>query len=56
MPGGSRIVFDLNGPARIAKSYVLDAANGSPRGSCSSSNQVDPHRLRPVARREAGQS
>src|SRR6185295_10434643 len=28
MPGGSRIVFDLAGPARIEKSYVLDAANG----------------------------
>jgi N-acetylmuramoyl-L-alanine amidase len=30
MPGGSRIVFDLTGPARIEKSYVLDAANGQP--------------------------
>jgi N-acetylmuramoyl-L-alanine amidase len=30
MPGGSRIVFDLTGPARIAKSYVLDAAKGQP--------------------------
>ncbi|MBU6458793.1 MAG: N-acetylmuramoyl-L-alanine amidase [Bradyrhizobium sp.] len=30
MPGGSRIVFDLTGPARVAKSYVLDAANGQP--------------------------
>jgi N-acetylmuramoyl-L-alanine amidase len=30
MPGGSRIVFDLAGPARIANSYVLDAANGQP--------------------------
>jgi N-acetylmuramoyl-L-alanine amidase len=30
MPGGSRIVFDLTGPARIVKSYVLDAANGQP--------------------------
>ena len=30
MPGGSRIVFDLTGPARIAKSYMLDAANGQP--------------------------
>lgn len=28
MPGGSRIVLDLTGPARIAQSYVLDAANG----------------------------
>ena len=30
MPGGSRIVFDLTGHARIAKSYVLDAANDQP--------------------------
>jgi N-acetylmuramoyl-L-alanine amidase len=30
MPGGSRVVFDLTGPARIAKSYVLEAANGQP--------------------------
>ena len=30
MPGGSRIVFDLTGPAKVAKSYVLDAANGQP--------------------------
>jgi len=30
MPGGSRIVFDLTGPARIAKSYMLDAANDQP--------------------------
>src|SRR5947199_1073641 len=30
MPGGSRIVFDLAGPAKLDKSYVLDAANGQP--------------------------
>jgi N-acetylmuramoyl-L-alanine amidase len=30
MPGGSRIVFDLAGPARIANSYMLDTANGQP--------------------------
>ncbi|MGJ4932042.1 N-acetylmuramoyl-L-alanine amidase [Bradyrhizobium sp. HKCCYLS2038] len=30
MPGGSRIVFDLTGPVRIANSLVLDAANGQP--------------------------
>jgi N-acetylmuramoyl-L-alanine amidase len=30
MPGGSRIVFDLAEPARIEKSYLLDAANGQP--------------------------
>ncbi len=30
MPGGSRIVFDLTGPAKVAHSYVLEAANGQP--------------------------
>jgi N-acetylmuramoyl-L-alanine amidase len=30
MPGGSRIVFDLTGPAKIASSYVLEAANDQP--------------------------
>jgi N-acetylmuramoyl-L-alanine amidase len=30
MPGGSRIVFDLTGPARVANSFMLDAANGQP--------------------------
>jgi N-acetylmuramoyl-L-alanine amidase len=30
MPGGSRIVIDLAGPAKIANSYVLEAANGQP--------------------------
>ena len=29
-PGGSRIVFDLAGPARIANSTMLEAANGQP--------------------------
>jgi len=30
MPGGSRLVFDLSGPAKIEKAYVLDAANDQP--------------------------
>jgi N-acetylmuramoyl-L-alanine amidase len=30
MPGGSRIVFDLAGPARITNASVLQAANGQP--------------------------
>lgn len=30
MPGGSRVVFDLTGPAKVEKAYVLDAANGQP--------------------------
>jgi N-acetylmuramoyl-L-alanine amidase len=30
LPGGSRIVFDLAGPARIESASVLEAANGQP--------------------------
>ena len=30
MPGGSRIVFDLTGPARIASATVVEAANDQP--------------------------
>jgi N-acetylmuramoyl-L-alanine amidase len=30
MPGGSRIVIDLAGPAKVKNSYVLDSANGQP--------------------------
>ncbi|MFT4278386.1 MAG: N-acetylmuramoyl-L-alanine amidase [Rhodopseudomonas sp.] len=30
MPGGSRIVLDLTGPAKIAKTEMLDPANGQP--------------------------
>lgn len=30
LPGGSRMVFDLTGPAKIKNSYALDAANGQP--------------------------
>jgi N-acetylmuramoyl-L-alanine amidase len=41
MPGGSRIVFDLTGPARIAKSYVLDAVNGQPSRLVLELEQVD---------------
>lgn len=30
MPGGSRVVFDLTGPAKIEKTYAMEAANGQP--------------------------
>jgi N-acetylmuramoyl-L-alanine amidase len=30
MPGGSRVVIDLAGPAKVTNSYVLDSANGQP--------------------------
>jgi N-acetylmuramoyl-L-alanine amidase len=41
MPGGSRMVFDLTGPVRIANSYVLDAANGQPPRLVLELEQVD---------------
>jgi N-acetylmuramoyl-L-alanine amidase len=41
MPGGSRIVFDLTGPAKIASSYVLEAANGQPPRLVLELEQVD---------------
>ncbi|MDP3691316.1 N-acetylmuramoyl-L-alanine amidase [Bradyrhizobium sp.] len=41
MPGGSRIVFDLAGPAKIANSYVLAAANGQPPRLVLELEQVD---------------
>jgi N-acetylmuramoyl-L-alanine amidase len=42
MPGGSRIVFDLTGPARIANSYVLAAANGQPPRLVLEFEEVEP--------------
>jgi N-acetylmuramoyl-L-alanine amidase len=41
MPGGSRIVFDLTGPAKIANSYVLEAANGQPPRLVLELEQID---------------
>ncbi|NEV00493.1 N-acetylmuramoyl-L-alanine amidase [Bradyrhizobium uaiense] len=41
MPGGSRIVFDLTGPVKIANSYVLDAANGQPPRLVLDFEQID---------------
>jgi N-acetylmuramoyl-L-alanine amidase len=64
MPGGSRMVFDLTGPAKIEKAYVMDAANGQPTrlvvelaavapsafkaSSASSNSNGDAPRLRPA--------
>jgi N-acetylmuramoyl-L-alanine amidase len=42
MQGGSRIVFDLAGPAKIEKAYVLDAANGQPPRLVVELEAVDP--------------
>lgn len=41
MPGGSRIVFDLTGPAKIANSYLLPAANDQPPRLVLELEQVD---------------
>lgn len=42
IPGGSRIVFDLTGPARIANSSMLEAANGQPPRLVIELEEVDP--------------
>jgi N-acetylmuramoyl-L-alanine amidase len=41
MPGGSRIVFDLSGPAKISNSYVLGPDNGQPARLVLEFSQVD---------------
>jgi N-acetylmuramoyl-L-alanine amidase len=41
MPGGSRIVFDLTGPAKVANVSVLEAANGQPARLVLDLEQVD---------------
>jgi N-acetylmuramoyl-L-alanine amidase len=41
MPGGSRIVFDLAGPARISNASILEAANGQPPRLVLELEQVD---------------
>jgi N-acetylmuramoyl-L-alanine amidase len=41
MPGGSRIVLDLTGPARIANSSMLDPGNGQPARLVLEFEQVD---------------
>ena len=56
MPGGSRLVFDLTGPAKISKASVLDAANGQPPRLVLELEQVDRttfvQSLAPAARPE----
>jgi N-acetylmuramoyl-L-alanine amidase len=42
MPGGSRIVFDLTAPARIANIQVLEAANGQPPRLVLELEETDP--------------
>jgi N-acetylmuramoyl-L-alanine amidase len=42
MPGGSRIVFDLTGPARIANSSMLEAGNGQPPRLVIELEEVEP--------------
>jgi N-acetylmuramoyl-L-alanine amidase len=41
MPGGSRIVFDLTGPAKISNVSVVEAANGQPPRLVLDLEQVD---------------
>ena len=48
MPGGSRIVFDLTGPAKIASSTVLDSANGQPPRLVLELEETDPATFKQV--------
>ena len=50
MPGGSRIVFDLTGPAKITNSYVLEAANGQPARLVLELEEVDRAAFVQIAR------
>lgn len=56
MPGGSRMVLDLTGPAKIAKAEVLDPANGQPARMVIELDSVDRtafvQSLRPDSRPE----
>lgn len=70
MPGGSRVVFDLTGPAKIEKTYTMEAANGQPArlvlelsavepsafkaSSASSGGNGDAPQLRPAILVDAG--
>jgi N-acetylmuramoyl-L-alanine amidase len=53
MPGGSRIVFDLTGPARIASASMLDAANGQPPRLVLELEEVDQATFMQTASTEA---
>lgn len=55
MPGGSRIVFDLAGPARLTSSTMLDAANDQPPRLVLELEETDPATFRQVAAAEAPQ-
>ena len=53
MPGGSRIVFDLTGPAKIANAYVLDAANDQPARLVLELEEVERAAFVPLAATES---
>lgn len=48
MPGGSRIVFDLTGPVKIASSTMLDSANGQPPRLVLELEETDPATFKQV--------
>ena len=55
MPGGSRIVFDLTGPAKITNSTMLDAANGQPPRLVLELEETDPSTFKQVQAAETPQ-
>ena len=55
MPGGSRIVFDLTGPVKIASSTMLDSANGQPPRLVLELEETDPATFKQVLAQEMPQ-
>jgi N-acetylmuramoyl-L-alanine amidase len=53
MPGGSRIVFDLTGPAKLANSTMLAAANGQPPRLVLELEETDPASFKQALAAEA---
>jgi N-acetylmuramoyl-L-alanine amidase len=56
MPGGSRIVLDLTGPAKIEKVYVLNAANNQPARLVVELATVDAATFKRTVERQASPS
>ncbi len=54
MPGGSRLVFDLTGPAKIEKTYAMEAANGQPARLVLELTAVEPSAFKASSVSSAG--
>ncbi len=54
MPGGSRMVFDLTGPAKIEKAYAMEAANDQPARLVLELSAVEPSAFKASSVSSAG--